>query len=131
VAPARPITSLANGPVRQTATRSEVTSTIRVSRSALSSRSARTRVARLGDASTTSDSWVTTHHHASAASIARPGRSSRPDGYMSAIAVAGPCTSNLLMLETSASPAVARLTAISAASEPKSAATSQPSRSVM
>jgi hypothetical protein len=50
---------------------------------------------------------------------------------MSAIPVAGPCTSNLLMLETSASPAVARLTAISAASEPKCAATSQPSRSVM
>src|SRR5215213_4961552 len=50
---------------------------------------------------------------------------------MSAIAAAESRTSNLLMEERSASPAVARLTAISAANDPKSAATTQPSRSVM
>src|SRR4029453_2462751 len=50
---------------------------------------------------------------------------------MSAVPVAEYPTWNLLVLETSASPAAARLTAISAAREPKSAATDQPSRSVM
>src|SRR5215216_6572999 len=50
---------------------------------------------------------------------------------MSAIAVGESRSSNFPMLETSARPAVARLTAISAAREPKSAATTQPSRSVM
>ena len=130
-APARVSTSRAKGPVRQTATRSEVTSSIRVSACAPSSRSARTRAALPGDARTSSRSVETTHHHASAASRARPGRSSLPDGCISAIVAAESRTSNLLMDETSASPAVARLTAISAASEPKSAATTQPSRSVM
>ena len=108
-------------PVRQTATRSEVTSAIRVSAMRPSPRDRRApgRLAR-GGRGRAASSGETTHHQASAASMARPGRSSRPDGYMSAIAVAAPRTSNLLMLETSASPAVARLTAISAASEPKS-----------
>ena len=64
----------AYGPVRQTATRSEVTSSIWVPGPARCSRSARTRAAQLGELSTSRSSGEITHHQAFAAFRAYPGR---------------------------------------------------------